>query len=326
MKARCKFLFEHSIGLALSAIEVYNKPTFREREQVFAILMVAAWESLFKAKLLCDNGNRMSALWIKDGRRDKKNRTGERLTIGLPEAMNRCPVPAVVKENIERLLEIRNAAVHLTADSPALPSLVFALGAASLSNYAKLARSWFKVGLNDYDFFILPLGFAYPFKTLSLADVSHEPVDVARVLSLVTQAQNENRADDDDYHLVCEIEVRTVSAKKVTEKTDFEASVTATGAERVLVEKRVRLTDQYPLTFTELWNKVREVLPDAKQTDLHRVMCEHQIKGNARYSGYNYPSHTAEKKGPKKTTRVIYNMDAVKFLTEHLRRHPKRTG
>ena len=50
MKAVYKQLLEKSLGAALSAIEVYNKPDFRHREECFVILLVNAWELLLKAK------------------------------------------------------------------------------------------------------------------------------------------------------------------------------------------------------------------------------------------------------------------------------------
>jgi len=54
-KARHHSLLEKSIQAALSAIEVYNKPDFKYREESFSILMVNAWEVLLKAKILKDN-------------------------------------------------------------------------------------------------------------------------------------------------------------------------------------------------------------------------------------------------------------------------------
>jgi hypothetical protein len=43
-KARYYRLLEKSIQASLSAIEVYNKPDFKYREESFSILMVNAWE------------------------------------------------------------------------------------------------------------------------------------------------------------------------------------------------------------------------------------------------------------------------------------------
>ena len=62
MKARSRFLCEHSLGMALSAIEIYNKPDFKEREQVFVVLIVAAWETLLKARILQQNRNKLASI------------------------------------------------------------------------------------------------------------------------------------------------------------------------------------------------------------------------------------------------------------------------
>src|SRR5215204_738548 len=143
MKSKNKCLCEHSINMALAAIEIYNKPNFPDREQVFSILMVNAWEALVKAKVLKDAGNKIRAIHIRDGKRYKKTRAGAYMTIDILAAIGRCPVEPVVQENVEKLVEVRNAATHLTAVSPTLPLLVYSLGAASLTNYAHLLVDWF---------------------------------------------------------------------------------------------------------------------------------------------------------------------------------------
>jgi len=57
-----KDLLEKSIQAVLSAIEIYNKPDFRYREETFAILMCNSWELLLKAKALLDNSDSMDAI------------------------------------------------------------------------------------------------------------------------------------------------------------------------------------------------------------------------------------------------------------------------
>lgn len=44
-------LIDKSIGSMLSAIEIYNKPDFKYREETFAILAVNSWELLLKARI-----------------------------------------------------------------------------------------------------------------------------------------------------------------------------------------------------------------------------------------------------------------------------------
>ena len=51
-KARHIEILDKSIAACVSAIEVYNKPDFRYREETFSILMVNAWELLLKSLYL----------------------------------------------------------------------------------------------------------------------------------------------------------------------------------------------------------------------------------------------------------------------------------
>ena len=60
-KARCQHLLEKSVHAALSAIEIYNKPDFKYREESFSILMVNAWELLLKARILQRNKNKLES-------------------------------------------------------------------------------------------------------------------------------------------------------------------------------------------------------------------------------------------------------------------------
>jgi hypothetical protein len=205
MKSRSLILAKRSQHCALGAIEIYNKPQFFDREQAFIVLLAIAWEALLKARVLQLNHNRLKSLFIKDGNRYKRNRTGGPLTISIGEALKRLTLDRVVVENIDRLTEIRDAAVHMTAHSEVLPYLVYSLGAASLSNYARLAKEWFDFKFSDYDLFILPLGFSYPFRNLHMADVAKEPVDIQHILKSVVAAQDACTADSGDSHLVCEM-------------------------------------------------------------------------------------------------------------------------
>jgi hypothetical protein len=56
-RARAIGLIDRSIQACLAAIEIYNKPDFRYREEAFSMLMMNAWELLLKARILKENGN-----------------------------------------------------------------------------------------------------------------------------------------------------------------------------------------------------------------------------------------------------------------------------
>lgn len=67
-----KELIEKSVQAAVSAIELYNKPDFKYREESFAILMSNAWELLLKAKTLKDSGENLDTITEKN--KERRNR------------------------------------------------------------------------------------------------------------------------------------------------------------------------------------------------------------------------------------------------------------
>ena len=76
--ARSVRFLQKAEAALLSAIEVYNRPTFEYREETFAILALNAWELLIKAKLLAEHNNRIRALYtferrtLKNGQQSQK--------------------------------------------------------------------------------------------------------------------------------------------------------------------------------------------------------------------------------------------------------------
>lgn len=297
--------------MALAAIEVYNKPNFHQREQVFTVLIVNAWEALLKAKLLQDANNKMSTLYVKEGSRYKRTRSGRPITIDVRVAAQRCSLPNVVMTNLDHLVETRNAATHLTAQSEFLPLLVFSLGSASLKNFAELARQWFGSTLSEYNLFIMPLGFVYPFRSATVVEIRSEPADIATILKAVAEDQ-EKGLDEDGFSLICEIKTSLVSAKKLTTEAHLTASVDPADPTAAII-KRMKLTDQYPLSHTEAWLEIRKSLPDFPRNRMIEIIRMHKVKDNPTYAAYNYASRTLEARGPTPTTPVIYNADFVSF-------------
>ena len=97
MKSRSKLILEKSISAMLSAIEIYNKPDFKYREETFSVLCINSWELLLKARVLNLSDNRPTSLiameykTLKSGKRSKnkhkkENRSGNPMSISLFEA------------------------------------------------------------------------------------------------------------------------------------------------------------------------------------------------------------------------------------------------
>ena len=63
-----------SINAVLSALEIYNKPDSKYREETFCILMINAYEVLFKAKIVSENQEKINSLYIYENKKGKKKK------------------------------------------------------------------------------------------------------------------------------------------------------------------------------------------------------------------------------------------------------------
>ena len=329
MKAVYKQLVDKSVAAALAAIEVYNKPDFRYREESFVILLVNAWELLLKAKILKESKNRLSTLYIKYGknnRKIKRSRTGNPLTIELFGAMQKLALDPVVTENLSSLVDIRDTAVHFHNDD-GVRYVVFTLGVAALRNYQHLAKEWFKKNLASYHFYILPIGFSHTFQTFRLIDVESTPPAVATLLKGVAAVQEKTRMHG-PYFFACEIMTEPKSARKFADAADMTVKVDPKAKDAAVVIMQLkRKLDQYPLSYTELVERVKKSLPGAKASAIQDFIQAHKLKDNEAYSSYSFRTKAQEQAYEKskvlpKGMTSIYNEDAVRFIVQKLQEIP----
>ena len=114
-------LIDKSLGSMLSAIEIYNKPDFKYREETFVILAINSWELLLKARLYRINDFKINSIYCykpyinKNGEKSKKkkvldrNRSNNPKTISILTTLQRLDerneLPQNLRENIEALIE-----------------------------------------------------------------------------------------------------------------------------------------------------------------------------------------------------------------------------
>src|SRR6266545_2633898 len=91
--------FRQSEAALLAAIELYNKPDFRYREESFAILALNAWELLLKAKLLAESSNRSQCLYFYEKRQTKKKTPSKKLYLR-KNAQEMCKLSASGKSSL----------------------------------------------------------------------------------------------------------------------------------------------------------------------------------------------------------------------------------
>jgi Protein of unknown function (DUF3644) len=322
-----KDLHDKSVQAVLSAIEIYNKPDFRYREEAFAILMCNSWELLLKAKALIDNSESIDTIVATRPKKDeqsgetrqvpKLNRCGNVMTVGLAylsTAMLEQKVGGISKEaiaNIELLTEIRDNAIHLVSDDLALAQSVLEIGTASLKNYMTLATSWFGTDFSRYNFFLMPLSFFHGFEAAEAISVAPKSEQTRRFLEYF--ASVEKSANSDAPHAVTlKIETKVVKAKGSEGISVRWTSDPSAPALRISEES---LLEKYPYDSGDLTKKLRDRYTNYKQ-DRRYFKLKGPLESDEKYCKVRY----LDPKNPKSGSKKFFSTEVFKVFDLHYER------
>ena len=227
MKSRASKLVERAIAATVAAIEIYNKPDFKYRAETFCILAINGWELLLKAKWLCENGNKIQSLYVKEYRRKKDgtkskilrikhNRSGNPRTHSLDFLIKRLLeqkyLDKTATRNLEVLQELRNSSVHFYNQSNVvLATRLQEIGAASLKNFVLAVQEWFGIDLSKINFFLMPLSFVtLPQDTASIVLNKEEK----EFLNYVQQHKESADKNTSGYAVTVKIDVKFTRSKE----------------------------------------------------------------------------------------------------------------
>jgi len=261
MQSRSRQILDKSIAAVLAAIEIYNKPDFRYREETFTILAVNAWELLLKARILQLSNNRLSAIIVYERRRRtdgtltdklyrKKGRSGTHLSIGLFRAYDRLineyadTIPPLVRTNLEAICEVRDNAVHFLNKDFHLRKKVHELATANLKNYLYFVRQWFGNDLSQYQLFLMPIAFLRDLSTAQAVTLNSEERNL-----LAWMQDLEKETDDDvenNVNLTLDIDIR-LKRTSVSGVTEVKITNAPDAIEVQLSEENIR--DQFPWDY-----------------------------------------------------------------------------
>jgi len=149
-KKTYKGLVDKSISCMLSAIEIYNKPSFAYREESFAILAINAWELLLKSHVLRINNFEITSIFelnqsnrTKIIKRPNLNRCGNPKSISIQVAIEKLKQNNLISknllENLNALIELRDNAIHFIA--PQITKHIQELGFACVKNYLTIIKN-----------------------------------------------------------------------------------------------------------------------------------------------------------------------------------------
>jgi Protein of unknown function (DUF3644)/EC042_2821-lke REase len=286
--ARASYLVEKATHAAVAAIEIYNKPGFKYREEAFSILMLNAWELLLKARIVKENKNKLRAIEIWEPRKTKfgepskklfpkRNRAGNTMTIGVlvaAEIVRKYPkdnIDQYAIENIALLVEIRDNAIHFHNVGRGLRKRVQEIGAAALRNFAYAAKSWFACDLGSYNFALMPFAFETPAGVIQTVFADDTKGAAARVAKLLAdQEQRYPFETTKPYNVGVEVELRFVR-KAIGGAVSVKIAQTDPNAVPVTItEEDVLKTYQW--RYQDLTAGLRKRFKSFKENDaFHRV-------------------------------------------------------
>jgi hypothetical protein len=300
MKARSRELLDRAIAAMVAAIDVYNKPDFAYRAESFAILAFNAWELLLKAKWLAINRNRLSSLYVPEGKaskrpRYKRTRSGSPFTHSLDYLAKKLTEQKVLDEtcrkNLEALAELRDATVHFYHKSPELAEWVQEIGMAAVKNFASATQDWFNEDLSRFNFYLMPLSFVTPPSAIQAVELNREEKNFLRYVRNLDDRDSDPNAR---YSVAVNIEVRFVRSKSAA-ATPIRITNDQNAPAVRLTEEQIR--ERYPWDYKELTDRCRKRYLDFKvDKKYHQLRKELEAKKNLAYERRLDP----EKPWPKK--------------------------
>lgn len=273
-------LLDKSISSMLSAIEIYNKPDFKYREETFAILAINAWELLFKAELLRKSNYKMNSIYkmepkLKiDGKpskvlKPKTNRSGNPLTIGLPATILRLSrngilLPSNLIKSIRSLIELRDNAIHFH-NTKNIAKEIQELGFACVKNYMNLIKEWsVDIDLSTYNFYLMPL--AYIDSKVEIDSILTEEVN--NYLNFLKKKVGETNGTDKEFDVAIGIDI---TFKKATTLDGIGMRYDSEGVPISITEED--MTKRFPLVHDDVRKTANTRYSDFKyNNDFHKYM------------------------------------------------------
>jgi hypothetical protein len=321
--ARSQRFLQKAESALVAAIEIYNKPDFRYREESFAILILNAWELLLKAKLLAINTNDPRCLYVYETRQSKsgkptkkrylrRNRSGNCQTLGLAATIvaldkKGVAIASGVRKNLDAITEVRDNAVHFIAAGPLLTKQVFEFGTAAIANFIRLAKDWFALDLSKYHLFIMPLGFITPPKDAESIVVSSDEAQLVQYLS--TLAASTDVKEEDPYQIALSLNLKM---KRTATSDGLKVAITDDPDAPKVFLKEEDFKARYPWDYTGLTKRLRKRYAEFKVTDKYHKL-RRSLMNDAKYS----MSRFLDPGNPKSAKKDFFSPQVLDEFDKH---------
>ena len=307
----------------LSAIEVYNKPSFLYREDTFAVLAINAWELLLKARLLQINDNKLASIQVyqskknQDGSLSQKKyikyaRTGNPMTIGLLRAYDLLvtehgdTIDTLVRDNIVALTDIRDNSIHFVNSDVRIAKQVQEIGTASIKNFVTLIRQWFGRDLSEYNFFLMPLAFFRDGQGASGVDLTPNESKFVDMMVKLQKDITDDGTSDFNFSLGMDIKLRRVG---LGEQVNLTVSNDPEAIKVTLAEEDIRA--KFPWDYQMLLTKVSKKYAEHKSNNAFHAFMK-TLKKNPKFCVTRF----LDPGNPKSPKKDYYNPNILKKFEE----------
>ena len=319
-KSRFQSLLNKSIAAAISAIEIYNKPDFKYREETFSILMINAWELLLKAKILKDNKNSLKSIQVPEKTKNKQgellkrfypklNRAGNPMTIEIKGAIEKLKLPDRLKENLYLLIEIRDNAIHFLNKEPFFQKKILEIGTANLKSYLKVFNDWFDHDLSQYNFYLMPISFFHTFEIESFS-INKKPKQLQNLIIHILQKEIEHPSDlKNDHNISLKLETKFA---KSTNPEALQVEYSKDAKLKVKIDTEEKFKNKYQLDFQSLIEKMSEKYKNfSRNPEFFKLKKE--LEKNEKYCGERFLD-MIKRTG---TSKKYYSTEIFKKFDEH---------
>lgn len=325
MKSRSRLMLEKSVSAMLSAIEIYNKPDFKYREETFSVLCINAWELLLKAKILHLSGNKISALFVMEykilstgGKSKRKypktNRSGNPLSINLNESYRvivedyGVKIDKPVNDNLIAITEIRDNSIHFVNNDFYLSLKVQELGTAALQNYLHLVKEWFGDVLSGYNFYLMPISFFRDFHTAKGVVINTNEKKLLNYINSIEQQYDINEPIK-NYNLTLSIDVKFQKAKSTT-GVQVQVTNNPNASQIILLDEEI--AEKYPWDYQILKTRLSKRYSDFKiNSEYHLKRKELEKDSRFAHTRLLNPSN------PKSGRKILYNPNIQKEFDKY---------
>lgn len=319
MKARAKELLDRAIAATVAAIEIYNKPDFRYREEAFAVLAINGWELLLKAKWLADHNNKPSSLYVmeprtkKDGTKShklrvKQTRSGNPFTHSLDFLAKKLVEAKTLDPNawanLRALLELRDSSIHFYNRAGAFSTRLQEIGMATLKNFVAASKAWFQRDLSEFNFYLMPLSFVALPRQADALVLNHEE---KRFLTFLQNLETTTATTNSPFAVTVNIDVK-FTRSKADGALDVQVTNNPNALEIRLTEEQIR--ERYPWSYERLTEECRKRYDRFKIDDTYHTTRKQLLKDD-RYGAIRFldPGNPKSAKKPFFSPAIIAELD-----------------